>query len=90
MNRPPTFDLAVFLAGLRDRCISLWPDGDSDRLHIWPASQLTAEEMGFLRTNKAAVLAYLRKRNDDLLPPNELCDAWRRRYTNTSDGSRTR
>src|ERR1017187_5193546 len=74
-------NVTVFLDGLRADCVSVWPDGD--KLHVWPASRLTSEQLDYLRANKAAVLAYLCRRNSDLLPPDEVCRAWRRRYANT-------
>jgi hypothetical protein len=84
-----SFEPAVFLAGLRRQCISIWPDWDADILHIWPANRLTTEQVTFIREHKAEITAYLRCRNADLLPPDEICRAWRRRYANTSNGSWT-
>jgi hypothetical protein len=75
-----------FLAELRRQCVSIWPDSDTDRLHIWPASRLTTEQVAFIREHKAEITAYLRRRNADMLPPDEVCRAWRRQYANTSNG----
>ena len=83
-----SFEPASFLAELRRQCVSIWPDADTDKLHIWPASRLTPEQVAFIREYKGEITAYLGRRNADLLPPDEVCRAWRRRYTNT--GSRTR
>ena len=80
MSRRPTSDLADFLSGLRDRCVSLWPDAETETLHIWPASRLTTAELEILRANKATVIAFLRSRGTELLPPDEVCRLWRRRY----------
>ncbi len=77
-----SFEPASFLAELHRQCISIWPDEDSDLLHIWPASRLTPEQVTFIREHKPEIVNYLRRRNADLLPPDEVCRAWRRRYTN--------
>ena len=81
MNTLPC-DLAALLAGLRERGVSLWPEG-GDTLHVWPATKLTAAELEHLSHNKPAVLNYLRARNADLLPDHATCEAWRRHYCNT-------
>jgi hypothetical protein len=70
--------LAIKRAG-----VSVWP-GEDGKLCIWGADKLTPEQLDYLRQNKATVLAYLRRRNADLLPPNEVCEAWRRRYANSN------
>lgn len=82
-----SFDPAQFLAELRRQCISVWPDPDSEKLHIWPASQLSLEQVTFIRKHKGQIIACLRRCNADLLPDNATCEAWRRRYANT--GNRT-
>ena len=79
MNTLPC-ELGTFLADLRGRGVSLWPDGE--RLHVLPATKLTPAEVEHLRTNKAAVLGYLRQRNADLLPSEAVCREWQRRYCN--------
>lgn len=78
-----SFEPANFLGEMRRQCISIWPDAHTDRLHIWPASRLPAEQVAFIREHKTEIIAYLRRRNADLLPPDEVCRAWRRRYCNT-------
>ncbi len=70
---------------LRRRGVSLWPDPlDPARLEV--LGKLSPSEIEWLRANKPAVLAYLRRRNADLLPPTEVCEAWRRQYANTHRG----
>lgn len=78
-------EIVAFLAELRGRGVSIWPDGDL--LNIWPATQLTAAELERLRANKPAVLDYLRQRNADLLPSDEACRELRRKYCNTQQPS---
>jgi hypothetical protein len=73
------------IASIKQAGVSIWP-GDDGKLCVWGADLLTPEQLDFLRTNKTAVVAFLRRRNTDLLPPNEVCEAWRRRYAKT--GSR--
>ena len=81
-----SFEPASFLAELRRQSVSIWPDVDADKLHIWPASRLTLEQVAFIREHKAEIVTHLRQRNADLLPSDEVCRAWRRRYANA--GSR--
>ena len=78
-----SFEPAKLLVELRDQRVSIWPDADTGKLHIWPASRLTSEQVGYIREHKTEIFAYLRRRNADLLPPNEVCRAWRQRYCNT-------
>ena len=61
--------------------ISVWP-GDGDKLCVLGMDKLTPEQVAYLRQHKREVLAYLRQRNADLLPPNEVCRAWRAKYAN--------
>ncbi len=78
-----SFEPASFLAELRRQSVSIWPDVDADKLHIWPASRLTPAQVTFIREHKVEIVAHLRQRNADLLPSDEVCRAWRRRYCNT-------
>jgi hypothetical protein len=70
------------LLTIKRKGVSVWP-GDNDKLCILGADKLTPEQLDYLRQNKGAVLSYLRRRNVDLLPPDEVCRAWRKRYCNT-------
>ena len=87
MNTPP-FEIGKFLAELRGRGVSVWPDGNL--LHIWPTTKLRAGELEHLRTIKPAVLEYLRRRNEDLLPSDDVCREWRQRYCNTENNHEKR
>jgi len=79
------FDLVSFWDVLRAKCVSVWLE--KDKLHIWPASRLTHEQVAFIRKHKAEIVAYLCRRNADLLPSDEVCRAWRRRYANTGSST---
>lgn len=78
-----SFESDKLLVELRHQCVSIWPDTDNDTLHVWPASRLTPAQVAFIRANKPEIIHLLRQRNTDLLPPDEVCRAWRRRYCNT-------
>lgn len=73
-------EIGKILVELRGRGVSVWPDGGL--LNIWPATKLTVAELECLRANKPAILDYLRQRNADLLPSDEVCREWRRKYCN--------
>jgi hypothetical protein len=75
------FDFKNLLAELRAAGVSLWLDDDT--LNIWPVSRLTPDQVSALRVHKAEIVAAHCKRMIDLLPSDEVCRAWRRRYCNT-------
>ena len=76
----------TILRAIKAAGVSVWP-GDDDKLCVLGSDKLTPEQLDYLKQNKLKVLTYLRKRNADLLPSDELCRAWRRHYCNT--GSHT-
>ncbi len=75
------FDSETLLVELRAAGVSLWID-DGDTLDVWPASRLTADQVAALKAHKAEIVAAHRKRMIDLLPSDEVCREWRRRYAN--------
>jgi len=80
------FASETLLAELRAAGVSLWID-DGNTLTVWPASRLTADQVTTLKAHKAEIVAAHRRRMIDLLPSDEICQAWRAKYANT--GSRT-
>lgn len=76
------FDSETLLSELRAAGVSLWID-DGDMLNVWPASKLTAGQIAALKEHKAQIIDAHRNRMIDLLPSDEVCCEWRRRYCNT-------
>lgn len=76
------FDCNTLLAELRAAGVSLWID-DGDILNVWPSSRLTADQIAALKAHKTEIVAAHRRRMIDLLPSDEVCREWRRRYANT-------
>lgn len=71
----------TLLAELRAVGVSLWLDDDT--LNVWPASRLKSEQVAALKAHKAEIVAAHRRRLIDLLPSDDVCREWRRRYANT-------
>ena len=82
-----TFTCESLLAELRAAGVSLWIE-DGDTLTVWPASRLTPDQVASLRAHKAEIIRAHRKRLVDLLPSDEVCREWRRRYCNTNNEAR--
>lgn len=76
------FDSETLLVELRAAGVSVRID-DGDTLSVWPASRLTPDQIEALRQHKPAIIAAHRQRMIDLLPSDEVCREWRRRYANT-------
>jgi hypothetical protein len=72
--------LAAMVQAIRGRGISLWPDEDESTLWCDNMAGLTAGEAQFVRQNAGEILAYLRHRNEQLLPSKTICDQWRKKH----------